>query len=330
MDTEERRPKTLSDAALELKLTKSTVSRAISGHGRISKETKERVLEWAKQNNFTPSSIAKSLAKSKTYNIALLLPENVDNLFFHQCTLGITSTANEYDYDVLIVVDKGNNIDSVKRVVSNKKIDGIILTRILSKDKIISYLKKQGIPFLVIGSSSDKKIYQVDAHHKNIAYECTQKALKMGYKKIALLGGIENYLVNRDRASGFINALTEAGIQNAQNRIAWNIITNEKTQIAQVLISLVKENIDCILCMDDAICRLASMWLKENGYTIKLASFYDGPFLHDAENVLFAANVNHKELICTAAKIMMELLQNKENPPPRITRIEHRIEEFRN
>ena len=72
--TEGKKSCTIGDVARELGLNKSTVSRAISGKGRVSQATRERVLSFIQQQDYTPNVMAKGLAKGKTYNIGLVLP----------------------------------------------------------------------------------------------------------------------------------------------------------------------------------------------------------------------------------------------------------------
>ena len=65
---------TIDDIARELQISKTTVSRAISGKGRIGQETRDKVLRYIKENNYKPSAIARGLAQSKTFNISLVMP----------------------------------------------------------------------------------------------------------------------------------------------------------------------------------------------------------------------------------------------------------------
>ena len=67
METKESGQKmTISDVAEALNISKTTVSRAISGKmGRIGAETRRRVLEYIEEHNYKPSVIAKGLAQSK-------------------------------------------------------------------------------------------------------------------------------------------------------------------------------------------------------------------------------------------------------------------------
>ena len=64
---------TIDDIARNLGVSKTTVSRAISGKGRISEATRAKVTEYIQQCNYRPSAAAKGLAESKTYNLALVL-----------------------------------------------------------------------------------------------------------------------------------------------------------------------------------------------------------------------------------------------------------------
>ena len=76
---------TIEDIARELGVSKTTVSRALSGKGRIGKDTIERVQAFAEQHGYRPNVIAKGLAKNKTYNLGLVMPREpgyVDVPFF--------------------------------------------------------------------------------------------------------------------------------------------------------------------------------------------------------------------------------------------------------
>ena len=67
---------TIADIAENLGISKTTVSRAISGKGRISEATRQRVKAYMEENNYKPNVIAQGLAKSKTYNIGVVMPSD--------------------------------------------------------------------------------------------------------------------------------------------------------------------------------------------------------------------------------------------------------------
>ena len=80
METEEKKIYTIEDIARELGVSKTTVSRAISGKGRISQATRDRVRAFIKEHDYRPNVVAKGLAQRKTYNIALLMPKDSPQL----------------------------------------------------------------------------------------------------------------------------------------------------------------------------------------------------------------------------------------------------------
>lgn len=73
-DEELEKVKTIHDVARELGVSTSTVSRSISGKGRIGKDTRERVLKYIGESGYYPNAVAQSLAQSKTNNIGVILP----------------------------------------------------------------------------------------------------------------------------------------------------------------------------------------------------------------------------------------------------------------
>ena len=96
---------TIHDVARELGVSASTVSRAISGKGRIGEATRERIRNYIDEHGFYPNAAAQSLAQSKTNNIAIILPEVkalVDMPFFHTCMYGVEEVAQANDYDVIV------------------------------------------------------------------------------------------------------------------------------------------------------------------------------------------------------------------------------------
>lgn len=90
----EERNLTIADIAQELGVSKTTVSRAISGKGRIGEGTRNRVLQYIEAHNYSPNVMAKGLAQKKTYNLGMTLPGdyNIEELpFFQKCMLGISA-----------------------------------------------------------------------------------------------------------------------------------------------------------------------------------------------------------------------------------------------
>ena len=152
---------TIDDVANELGISKTTVSRAISGKGRVSPKTREMVLGYIETHNFKPNAMARGLAKQKTYNIGVVCPtdyEIFDFPFFHMCLRGISEVTSARGYDILISMVDGSNLTNLRRIVEDRKVDGVILTRTIFNDPLAAYLKETEFTFVVIGSSPDESL----------------------------------------------------------------------------------------------------------------------------------------------------------------------------
>ena len=75
---------TISDVAEALGVSKTTVSRAISGKGRIGAATRKRVLEYIQEHDYKPNVIARGLAQSKTFNICVVMPGDYADVYKRQ------------------------------------------------------------------------------------------------------------------------------------------------------------------------------------------------------------------------------------------------------
>lgn len=313
--------KTIADAANELGVTKTTISRALSGKGRVGKETRKKVLDWVKQNNYTPNSIARSLAERKTYNIAVVLPKNADNLFFQKCLIGIAETIVKEGYDTVTVIDYGDDISSIERIIKNQKVDGVIITRTVEHDKILEYLKKADIPYLVIGTISDESIFQVDVNHTQASCDITRNFLNRGITKIALISGGKEYPVNKCRYDGFKKAFEMENIPFSNAQVFWDVWTDSDIHAAKILKQLADKDIQAIACTDSALCQrvINALHRKDIKFkkNIKIFNFYEGKddlvFFDDSYPVSSVC-VDTLELSHASGENMLALLKNKEVP----------------
>ena len=183
---------TISDIAEALGVSTTTVSRAISGKGRIGADTRERVLAYIDKMDYKPNFLAQGLAKSRTFHIGMLLPENcelADMSFFVNCMQGVCEQAALQNYDIVMISGLEDDISNLERMVDNHKVDGIIVSRSQEKDTAITYLKNQSIPFVLIGSSEEEQVIQVDydrtAYHAQKQNEMTIEQLA---RELGMLG----------------------------------------------------------------------------------------------------------------------------------------------
>ncbi|MCR5421139.1 MAG: LacI family transcriptional regulator [Lachnospiraceae bacterium] len=308
---------TIADIARELGVSKTTVSRAISGKGRISEKTRDRVLNLIEENNYRPNPMAKGLANQRTYNICWAMPgdSTITELpFFQRCLLGIVERAASNDYDILISMTYEENTIQLSRILDNRKVDGVILGRTLTRDRNIALLKEKGIPFVVIGTSDEEDVVQVDNDHVKACRELTDILILKGIRRIALIGGNMNHTVNRSRYEGFEEALHSRNINPDPNLVYLNNEKNE--EIERAVDNALMHNTECIMCMDDRICATTVHKLKGDGVIIpeevKVASFYNSSLLNDVKTPITTLQYDPKELGNSACETLLKLINGEE------------------
>ncbi len=308
---------TIADVAEALGVSKTTVSRAISGKGRIGKETRERVLAYIEEHNYKPNVIAKGLAQSKTYNLCVVMPgeyDVVDLTFFQECLFGIQEIAGNMEYDLLLSICQTNDISSLERIVANRKVDGAILMRTFVEDPQIEFLQKKGLPFVTIGSSNYEGVVQVDHNHKSACKELTSIILMKNLKKIALIGGDETHVVTQNRLRGFREAYDKMGLEVDESLLYLNL--DNHILIDKVVKEALERKVDCILCMDDAVCSRVLKMLREQHIKVpqdvKLASFYNSTILENSVPSITSLSFNAKELGMVACRTLLDLVEGTE------------------
>ena len=300
-------PRRLSEIAEELGLSQSTVSRALSGKGRVSEDTRKRVMQYIQETGYRPNSIAKGLAQKKTFNLCALLPEDALSSqmpFFHECLMGIGSAAVKHDYDVIITTVSETNCEQLKRVISADKADGYIIMRAVSDDQAMALLKSLGLPFVLIGSSDEDDVVCVDTDNAASSEKLTLSVIDEGSRRPALLLGNTRYVVNRSRAKGFYQALEKRGLPSPA--VYDGLGTVE--EISSALSTAIAAGADAVVCGDDYICGLVLKELRGTGAKIPVAALYGSNMLSLIGTVKMAEFADARELGAQAAEKLLTII----------------------
>lgn len=308
---------TIDDVARELGVSKSTVSRAISGKGRISRGTREKVLAFIQEHDYHPSAVAKSLAQNKTCNLGLVLPGNyvsMEPAFFHDFMEGCCEVAAENDYDVMICMIRGQDLSPLERIIRNQKVDGILVAWSTVNSGVSDLLRDKKVPHVVAGASPYLDVPCVDNDNEGAAREMTSLLLSKGLKRLVLLGGSEDDYVTQCRQRGYEEAHRQKKLSVGREQIFLNI--SDSRMAAAALDKALGQGAEGIVCMDDYICVLALTYLREKGIRIpeqvQIASFYDSQILKQYSPAVTSLHFEAKELGGIACRVLLENLEGKE------------------
>ena len=310
---------TIHDVARELGVSASTVSRAISGKGRIGAATRDRILAYIEEHGFYPNAAAQSLAQSRTNNIAIILPEVntlVDMPFFHTCMYGVEEVAQANDYDIIVVTTNGNDTKPLERLIKNRKVDGMILTRTYENDKYVKFLKQKRIPFVAVGKFPDDDVVQVDHDNVGACKEMVTVLFAKGIQNIAYLGSNMDQMVNRCRYQGYEEAYRKGKRKLNQDLVYTDL--SSRAMVEKAVEELKNSGVECILCQDDYICDEVVRKLARMGVRIpdqmKVASCHYSRVLENYPITITSLKFNITELGRRSCQVLLDMIHGKTVP----------------
>lgn len=198
---------TIKDLAEALNVSISTVSRAFNNKYDIKKETRELVLQKAKEMGYSPNPIARKLTQKRSFNIGIVVPEFVSS-FFPEVIIGAQEILLEKGYQVLIMQSNQSwetELKNIKALVDNK-VDGLIIS-LSSEQKNNAYFKElidADIPIVLFNRAVDNlNVSKVLFDDFKWALFATEHLIIQGYKNIIHLSGTPNLTLTKNRIRGF-------------------------------------------------------------------------------------------------------------------------------
>lgn len=314
---------TIRDIAKLSGVSASTVSRVLDDNPKISRSTRENVLKVISENNYHRQASARNLARQKTNAIGVFIPQNdlciYASSFFQQALYGISTTLSQYGYDVLISSGNPTEIDSIDRLISSSRIDGIILLRSVVGDKSIEFLQNKNFPFVLIGTClEDYKIYSVDNDNQSASYELATHIYNMGKRRIAFIGGAPNAVFIINRLKGYKKCLEEHRLDFNENYIKLGSSKENHGYNSMKELILLTEKPDAVMVMDESVC--VGVIKAINEYNLRIpediavACFNESEYTKLTKPSLTTISLDFYKLGAIAAsKLMMLLINEKVN-----------------
>jgi len=206
---------TLEDIARRLKVSRVTVSKALRGHPDISSEMTKRIQTLANELGYTPNIFARSLSSRRSHMIGFVIPK-VAHSFFSSVIEGVYNTAFEHKYETILTVSQENS-DREKlhlQTLAAMRVDGIIISISQETQDVERFkrIRKLGIPLVFLDRRPEPPLSgfsSVLVDDRNGAYQAVEQAIKVGYRKLGIIGGGVHVNIGKERLLGFEDAMKE-------------------------------------------------------------------------------------------------------------------------
>jgi LacI family transcriptional regulator len=317
---------TLEEIAKRARVSRSTVSRVINDDPNVKPVTRERVRAVVQKFNYHPNLAARSLAAGRTRILGVVIPMGVSALFsdpyFPIQIQGISSACNVHDHSVMLwIADPEYERRTIRQILNNGLIDGVILASHLMNDPIIGALTAQKMPFILIGRHpNNSQIHYVDVDNIDSAHELVKHLIQRGYQRIATIAGPKNMIAGADRLQGYQLALQNHGMApDPQLCVEGDFSENGGYEAMR---QLIPQKPDAVFAASDTMALGAMRAIREANLRIPqdiaLAGYDDMPFAARVDPPLTTVRQPVHRAGFVAAETLIDLVAHPGSPPRHI------------
>ena len=204
------------DVAILANVSLMTVSRVINNSPSVKASTRKKVLKAIDKLDYVPNATARALNTGKTRNIGVIFPHTeyiFSHPFFVELSIALEEQLGRRGYHLFLGMNRtGEDNKQSTNLLSEKKVDGIILIAPVMEEPIIEKLKKAKLPFILLnGRGEDNEVF-VDTDNIEGTRLLMNHLFKLGHRKIGFVTGNMSERNANDRYYTYINELKNRGI----------------------------------------------------------------------------------------------------------------------
>jgi LacI family transcriptional regulator len=316
-----RRP-TSEMVARRAGVSRSTVSVVLNDRTSIAiaPETRQRVLDAARELGYVPSAAARQLASGRARTIGLVIAyaENLKvDAFVPQALYSLNEAAHRRGFRVLVeALEDVTRPDAYHDLVRGKQIDGLIVLNPRDDDPDLATLIDEGYPVIVIGHVPDGP--QVDVDNVGAAREATEHLIDLGRQRIAHVPYAPlAHHSSAMRLAGWRAALTAAGLDASDAWVeAANFSADSGAEATARLLTRVRP--DALVAGNDVVAFGAMTALRTAGLRIPedvaVVGFDDIPLARHACPPLSTVRLPAVEMGRRAAERLIRRIEGRRDP----------------
>jgi LacI family transcriptional regulator len=209
---------TMADVARRAGVSTATVSHVLNNTRAVSDDTRAAVLAAVEETAYTPNTVARSLATSRTTTLGLVLSA-ISNPYFGELLSAAERAAAAAGYTLLLVdphEDPGYERTVVARL-HHHRVDGVVLAPSAHPEEALGYLARHDVPTVLldrlIPDGPAARLDQVGSENSEATATLTSHLVDVhSHRRIALVAGLAGLATTDERRAGFVAALAAAGL----------------------------------------------------------------------------------------------------------------------
>jgi DNA-binding LacI/PurR family transcriptional regulator len=216
---------TIKDIARKLNISISTVSYALNGGPRpVPEEVRERVLATARELDYRPNSIARSMATGRTATLAVVPPRMTSHLLASPYTLTVLSSivdaAGELLHDILLHTAPANSDpDTLASTIMGGKADGVILIAPPVGSPVAAHLAARDFPCVVLNADGPEGVVRILTDNHAATEQALKHLMELGHRRIGHVAGPQDLQDGVERRAAFLALIAQYGLPCQENWI---------------------------------------------------------------------------------------------------------------
>ena len=315
----------IKELAKKLGLSITTVSRALGGYSDVSEKTRERVKKFANKYKYSPNPYASTLASGKAKTVGYVLPIygtntstlNQGNFFQFISGMSEELLSESIQLQILFAKSEEEELKAYKKLITEHKIENIVLQNLKTKDRRIEILNKYKINYVAWGKTKDKSNYSwVDLDNDKAIEVIINYLIKKNHTQIAYINISEKYNFANERKSSFLKNLKLNKINFNPNYYA-SVKLEEPEKSFEIIKKMLMKNkkISAIICSTEfsalSAIKACNYLNYKIGKDISIITF-DGALVRDLSSPpITAVSFPVKELGKRAINILLNKNKNK-------------------
>ncbi len=215
------RPATLKDVARGVGVDISTVSKVLNDGGiSVRPQTRQAIVDEAQRLRYRAHAMARNLRTQRAGALGILLPD-LTNPVYAMIVRGAVRRAHEIGY-VTLLAEVGGEQSSTSiyaRLVSERRIDGLIIAAAADTDEVIAALEDNPVPHVFVNRRGPKPGTSVTVDDEGAGRLAAHVLLDAGHRVLGFIGASDQLDTARRRRSGFVSACKDAGLPQVSDAV---------------------------------------------------------------------------------------------------------------
>lgn len=290
---------------------------------RISEETRQRVLEAARELNYHPDATARRMVSGRTHIIGFVLRQSPDQAFadqfLPQVLSGLGQAAGSQGYHILFepIPPDQQTKRNYTRLIRERHVDGIILSGPRYDDQDLFQVQAEGAPVVLLGQLPNIHIPFVDVDNIGGARLATQHLIGLGHRRIGLITNAPPaYTASTDRLAGYRQALEAANIPLDEALVRYGAFTPQSGLTAMEELLAARPRPTAVFVASDVVALGALQAIRQSGLQVPedlaLVGFDDIPLAEFIDPPLTTVRLPATSLGWGAAELLIRLIAGDE------------------